>query len=94
MNAVLEDVIAERAIDADGVTGAVQVRIGRPVADPEGDWSCPIQVTGIGSDAPLSVAGVDSLQALTLALDMLRARLSAAGREKQLRWLDGTDLEM
>ena len=94
----LEDVgivIAERELDsADGRT--VQVLIGQPQPFPEegGDYYCPFQITGIGNDMVMHLAGVDSVQALLLALKMIGARLytSDEGRAGTLTWLEHRNL--
>ena len=83
------DVVAERteAFGAGAAVREVTVRIGRPRRDPDppGDWRCPVRLIGGDHDAVRWVHGVDSLQALALALrlaeillDDLRARLGPA----------------
>ena len=90
----LHDVIAERELEAgDGRPGGVTVRLGRPAPDPEGDWSCPFQVVGIDGRAEVYAAyGVDALQALVLAIQMIRAQLGSAQARHGLTWLGGDDL--
>jgi len=93
----LEDVgnvIAERELDtSDGRT--VKVLIGQPQPFPEGSsYYCPIQITGIGKDMVMRAGGVDSVQALLLALKMIGARLytSDEGRAGTLTWLERRNL--
>lgn len=71
----------------------VVVRFGRPVRapvpeDPE-TWWCPVQVIGLGKDRITSVAGVDSLQALVLALEFVTNTLPDAARNVggTINWL-------
>lgn len=88
----LEDVgnvIAERELElADGRT--VQVVIGQPQLFPEGgSFYCPIRITGIGKEKIMRVGGVDSVQALVLALHAISANLytSDEARAGTLTWL-------
>ncbi len=79
------------------VVGVATLVVGRPVRSPEpteGDpWWCPTLVTGIGADSFTPVAGEDSLQALTLALDFLRHTVSAraASHGLSVEWLGPTE---
>ncbi|MDA1132958.1 MAG: hypothetical protein O2905_07015 [Proteobacteria bacterium] len=83
------EIIAERELDlADG--GTVQVKIGKPQQFPEGhSFYCPIQITGLGKEINLRAGGVDSLQALLMALQAISANLytSDAARAGTLTWL-------
>ncbi len=88
----LEDVgeiIAKRELDlADGRT--VQVVIGKPQRFPDGhDFYCPIQITGLGKEIIIRIGGVDSVQALVLALHAISSTLytSDAARAGMLTWL-------
>ncbi|MFB7122079.1 DUF6968 family protein [Kitasatospora sp. NPDC056273] len=76
----------------DGTRVPVLVEVGVPSRDPEGpDWYCPYRITGHPgiADRVTAIFGVDSLQALQLALTCLPDELSdAAG----LTFLGGTDL--
>jgi len=94
-------VVAERVLEMrDGTkVRRVSLRILRPVRDrrPGGDWGCTVQFRG----APRGVLrrtqtayGVDTLQALVLAIgcaqrELTRAQVKTKGR---LTWLDGHDL--
>ncbi|MCZ6592725.1 MAG: hypothetical protein O7F69_11460 [Alphaproteobacteria bacterium] len=93
----LEDVgnvIAERELElADGRT--VQVVIGQPQLFPEGgSFYCPIRITGIGKEKIMHAGGVDSVQALLLAMQMISANLytSDEGRAGTLTWLGKRNL--
>ena len=93
MKQQLGEVMAERRLERAG-EGAepVVVRIGRPVEDLDGDWVCPFQITGRGDDTVYAAAGIDSVQALVLGLQMIRAQLDDHARTHPLTWLDGSDL--
>jgi len=89
-------VIAERTVKLERPgrrPTAVRVRFGRPVRAPRperGDpWWCPVDISGLGSRRLERVAGEDSLQALTLAMELVSRVLPveadrAGGR---LEWL-------
>ena len=68
------------------------LRIGKPAEHPAGDWICPFQVTGLGDERVYEAAGVDGLQALLMALQMVRAQLEPLRRSGRIRWMDGDDL--
>ena len=59
----------------DGSTKAVQLRVGRPykVAGSE-SWACPCELAGFEGRHP-DIHGNDSMQALCLAVSLLRRRL-------------------
>lgn len=80
------DVIATRKYQQD--RKSVILRIGRPVVEDE-VWLCPWSIDGIDEPTVIRTGGIDSLQALTLAIDMIRARLEA---ETGLSWEHGQQL--
>ena|SRR5579871_4772773 len=90
------DVIAERRLEAlypdIGLT-SIHLRIGRPVPRDERDWSCPVQVEGLRLWHGFGeFAGVDSWQALLLALGFVQAILSAeAERGVVFHWESSED---
>ena len=89
----LGEVIAERELRTMHDSAApVLVRIGRPVEDPEGDWRCPFQITGLDNDTVYAAFGIGSVQALALCLEMIRAQFADLGRRHRLTWLEGDDL--
>ena len=98
MEISLGEVIAERRLDwaGDAESEGVVVRIGKPVRDPdpEGDWLCPIQVAGLGDDTVHAAFGVDAVQALILAMQMIHIDLQAGQRRagRTLQWLEQGDL--
>ena len=94
----LGDVIAERELELhtpDG-TARVRVQLGRPVRDgPAGAWGCPLRVAAPGRVLERVAYGPDAVEALLLALQMVRVELlhdlprATGGR---LTWLGQTDL--
>ena len=89
--------IARRKLTEEGVTGRkIVVLIGLPRPDrlsKHGDWECPFLIEGVGESKVETTYGVDSLQALILAIEGVRVRLEQTGRN--LFWLDpnlGTDI--
>lgn len=91
--------IARRTLAEEGVTGRkVVVSIGLPRPDrfsKHGDWECPFLIEGVGESKVETTYGVDSLQALILAIEGVRVRLEQTGRN--LFWLDpnlGTDIPL
>lgn len=72
----------------------VRVRVGTPVPEPDGGWSCPAGVDGL-HDHLVAMRGEDALQALCLALGLcatlLRAHVAAGGR---LRYPGGEEFPL
>jgi hypothetical protein len=96
----LGEVVAERTFVArNGSKRSVRivVRFGRPVRGkgvPRHDpWWCPVEIKGAGLDSFRPIAGVDSLQALVLALDQVTVILPQGAARKGLRidWLGDTE---
>jgi len=87
------DVIAERRLQLSGGTAEVIVTVGRPISDGN-DYRCDFKITGLGYDKVQHAMGVDSVQALLLALMGIGARLytSDEAREGRLTWLDSRNL--
>jgi hypothetical protein len=91
--------IARRTLDEHGVTGRkVVVSIGLPRPQrlsKHGDWECPFLIEGIGESKVERAGGVDSLQALIMAIEGVRVRLEQSGRN--FFWLDpniGADIPL
>jgi hypothetical protein len=83
-------VIASRKLALDG-EDKVTVLIGKPEKCPdEDDYYCPYQIVGVGSARVRLAIGVDTTQALQLALKMIGADLHASGAK--LTWLDEAEL--
>ena len=75
-------------VDAKKVT----VIIGKPEKFPNSDdYYCPYQIVGIGNGRVLHAGGIDSIQAILLALKMIGADLytSEAAKAGSLRWKGG-----
>lgn len=86
----ISDSIAETRLHVvDQPEMTVVVRIGRPVQDPVPalEWVCELEVQGINDSEVKRVHGVDSLQALTMAIDHARKLLDDSGLA--LSWESG-----
>ncbi|MGI8553491.1 MAG: DUF6968 family protein [Dehalococcoidia bacterium] len=78
---------------ADGTISSIVVTIGHPLAthDPDhgaGEWSCTFRILGLGDDQTYTAFGIDSVQALYLALKTAGTLImsSKAGRSMELDW--------
>ncbi|MEV0201669.1 DUF2283 domain-containing protein [Nonomuraea sp. NPDC050691] len=72
----------------------VTVTVGVPVEEPTGDWSCPYRIDGLaGWEHERKVTGVDALEAVDLALAMVRAALAGSHEAKEglLSWDEEPD---
>lgn len=84
----LGEIIATRKLvftRGDGVESDVVVNLGNPVPDPNDPsttWICPFQILGIGNERTNAIFGVDSLQALILALHILPTELAWLARNE------------
>ena len=69
----------------------VVVTLGVPQPVPGSDWGCPLQITGLNTTwrRPKYVFGIDSLQALHLA--MQRASVVLESARQKLEWLGQTE---
>jgi hypothetical protein len=63
-----------RMVAADGAAREVRLRVGRPYKCDAGEWACPVELRGFEPRYP-DICGEDSLQALCLAIQLLRHRL-------------------
>ena len=76
----------------------IVVSIGLPRPDPlskHGDWECAFLIQGVGKSKVQKTFGVDSLQALMMAIEGVRVGLEQTGR--RFFWLDpeiGTDIPL
>jgi hypothetical protein len=96
MKVELGQVVAERHLRIVGrpyVEVWVRLGVPRPFPDdPLNNYYCPYQVTGIGDAKVRYAGGVDSLQALELALHLLPTVLDRLRQEHPgLGWLDAPD---
>jgi hypothetical protein len=88
--------LASRTLDAvypDGTVTPISIQIGMPGphADDVGDWACPCRIQGIGGSDVWTLYGVDSLQAVSQAIELLRRVLVDHAQEEQLTFTWGTD---
>jgi hypothetical protein len=98
MNVELGQVVAERRLRVSGRPDLeVWVRLGMPCPfpdDPNDNYYCPYQITGVGDAKVRYAGGVDSLQALELALHILPAALDRLRKQNPgLAWEDGPEGE-
>jgi hypothetical protein len=96
MKVELGSVIAERRLRVAGKPELdVRVRIGAPRPfpdDPQANYYCPYQVTGLRSSKVRYMGGVDAVQALELAIHILPTELDALRQEYPgLGWVDASD---
>jgi hypothetical protein len=59
---------------SNGARQRVAVRIGKPYSLSPREWACPVEIRGLEPRYP-DIRGVDSLQALCLAISLVRTRL-------------------
>jgi hypothetical protein len=67
----------------------IWVRMGKPQKTPgEPDFYCPYQITGLGDEKPAASVGIDSFQAMQLALRSIGGKLMLLNRNSdgRLRW--------
>jgi hypothetical protein len=86
MKRVIREVLGERILQGPATFRhrTVTVTLGSPRRRKDGDWECPFRITGVRVQYGY---GVDSIQALTTALEGIRVTLERSG--KQLTWLGG-----
>jgi len=79
MKIQIGDVIATRKLTGTwaGKPIDILVEVGKPVPDPQGDWICPFRISGGPQQTLFYAAGLDSMQALYLALCMIGAKLGS-----------------
>jgi hypothetical protein len=71
---------------ADNSTSPIVARIGAPQHKPTGDWGCAVELVGFGPPRTI-IDGADSLQALALAMQLVRTLLlSLVANGAQLRY--------
>lgn len=91
----LGNIIAERVLNAKKGSRSyvATIRIGQPVKSADApDYRCPYQIAGIGDDVIRSASGVDSMQALWLAIQLLPVELRFRYKEFSFTWLGHRDL--
>jgi hypothetical protein len=72
----------------DNSTSEITVQLGKPQPWPDHNYFCPYQIKGAGDERVGYAAGIDSFQALHLALSILRAEVEALNKQLngRLRW--------
>lgn len=84
--------VAERQLIDEATGASISVTVAQPQYEAEGGWSCRVAIREGDRAEELSAYGEDSLQALLLAVSMLRAHLTAGQRVRRLTWLGDPDL--
>jgi len=84
--------VAERSFELAAPAKELIVRIGRPTRHGSRDWVCSVHVVGLDEPETSEAYGEDSLQALLMALSMLRARLTSSQVRWGISWLGDADL--
>jgi hypothetical protein len=93
MKSSMDAVIAERRLTfGSGPTAKeVKVMLGKPMESADkADHYCEIQILGVGDEKVRPIYGLDSMQALQLALRFISQQL--AKYEKELRWVENKDI--
>jgi hypothetical protein len=80
-------VIAARDVRVDDQDSVVTIALRAPSPDPEGDWECTYTIDGLDIPHVGSAKGIDSVQALTMALEGIRVVLERSG--KSFSWEGG-----
>jgi hypothetical protein len=60
--------------EPDGRKGTIRVRVGKPYEVSAREWACPVEIRGFERRYP-DMHGANSLQALCLALSVVRSRI-------------------
>ena len=89
----LGQVIATRVLVVDDQPGfQIVISLGQPRrADTEqGDYVCEYQISGVGAGKVRCAVGMDTLQAIQFAIDMIGADVSSINRDLggKLSWLE------
>ena len=72
-----------------GAMSEIEVQIGYPqVVDESGDADCPVAIIGLFDTLP-PIRGIDSLSAVTLAIEFVDRLLVDLEKEGRLYWPDG-----
>jgi len=93
----MSEPIARREFEFNGRDGPVKVvaSIGTPAVmpdDPHQEWYCPWLIEGPDKTRSSDGVGVDTMQALLLALSGMRTDLEMIARKGKLTFLAGEDL--
>jgi len=80
--------------NASGERFGITIRIGHPYQVNDVSWACPVAVDGVDTQLP-DMHGIDSWQALLLAIDLVRSRLEHfIERRGKLYWPDAPSMEV
>jgi hypothetical protein len=74
----MEDEVASMvfiAVKSNGERQRIRVSLSRPVQTPNGDWSCQVEGGDLVRGPRVGVVGLDSWQALCLAVSLVRCSL-------------------
>jgi hypothetical protein len=85
-------IIATRRLAQASSKQPVTVELGRPRRRRTGEWACPYRIRGLVKDRSGLAYGVDSVQALHLALEAIRLDLEPF--RAQLTWFRGEPGEL
>ncbi len=88
-------VIAERALDGQyrGKPCKVIVRVGKPFEDEQSEaWYCPYSVVSPKGERLFYGAGIDSMEALRIAISNVGAELATLCADMKLKWANMDDL--
>jgi hypothetical protein len=89
-------VIAGRELEGEegGQPCKVLVRFGMPFPDPTETscWYCPYSITSSRGERLFYGAGLDSLQALSIAISMVGSELTTLYADLKLKWAGHKDL--
>ena len=91
----IREVIAERELDgqANGKACKVAVRFGKPFQDAnDKSWYCPYSIKTDSGERLFYGAGLDSLQALRIAVFNVGAELTTRYLNLSLKWVGEEDL--
>lgn len=97
-NHELGQIIAARKIKTPiGTTLEVRMGIPRPYKMESGDSYCPVQIVGGSRDSVMKVGGVDSFQAIQLAMMIIGTNLAVLNSSEydgKLEWLEANDSDL
>ncbi|WP_373741192.1 hypothetical protein [Neisseria sp.] len=85
-----ETAFLHRVLEVAGSSETVDVFIGKPYEHRHEEWHCRYRIVGAGKDMNFGAIGIDGVQALQLAFNVIEA--SIIGADLPLRWLGETDL--
>ena len=93
------ELVASRTVEAVDVSGNVvelTLELGKPRPALDKDWICPCRIRGFDDSRVWLMYGIDGLQAITIATDLLAGQLAAAAEERgwKFNWLDAENLEI